>query len=104
MSPVREKDLPTHLLRFLLQVVPGKKRQTARSKPYSVATGGEGNATDEWYIAWIYSGITALRINCRENNIHYCMQKFSEENVGQNWALAEKMCEAQNLGIMAKTP
>lgn len=48
MSPVREKDLPTHLLRFLFQVAPGKKRQPARSKPYSVATGGECNATDEW--------------------------------------------------------
>lgn len=98
VSPLREKGLPTHLLRFLLQVVPGKKRQHARSKPYSVATGGECSATDEF--VWIYDGITVLRINYRKN----CLQKFSEENVGQNLALAEKMCEAQNPEIKAKTP
>lgn len=81
--------------------MPGKKRQPARSKPYSVATGGECNATDEFVS--IYGGITVLRINCREKNIQYCLQKFSEGNsVGQNLALAEKMCEAQNSGIKAK--
>lgn len=95
VSSVREKGLPTHLLRFLLQAVPGKKRQPARSKPYSVATGGECNATDEF--VWIYGGITVLRTSHREKNIQYCLQKFSEENVGQNLAPAEKMCQAQNL-------
>lgn len=98
VSPLREEGLPSHLLRLLLQVVPGKKRQPARSKPHSFATGGECNATDEF--VWIYSGIAVLRINCREN----CLQKFSEENIGQNLALAEKMCEAQNPEIKAKTP
>lgn len=82
--------------------MPGKKRQSARSKAYSAATGGEGNATDEF--VWIYGGITVLRINCREKDMQYCLQKFSEENVRQNFTLSEKMCEAQNPGIKAKTP
>lgn len=56
VSPVREEDLRSHLLRFLFYATPVKKGQHARRKPGSVVTNGEHKLKECNGVNCSYSG------------------------------------------------